>query len=39
MPLRCASAPQFYDRVPDDRAVGVRALAAFFLGFCFSFNS
>ena len=37
MPLRFASAPQFYDRVPDDRAVGVRALAVFFLGFLFFF--
>ena len=30
MPLRCASAPQFYDRVPDDRAGGFRALVVFF---------
>ena len=27
MRLRCASAPKFYDRVPDDCTVGVRALA------------
>ena len=33
MPLRRASAPLFYDRVPDDRAVGVRALEVFFLSF------